>query len=291
MIGGIPAGAIFGVPMQAQMLIALSAGSLSGMLTRAKAPLALADLPVHAREQLDFRGINLPTDLLAGRTLADLDRLRDRADRVGCPVLMLLETEVVDLAGADARQSAALERLRKLATAANRLGAPFVGVRLAGVDSPERMERACKGIRAALGEMDRWEVNLLLQPSGGLLERGEPLVDLVKKVGGFRIGALPSFLHAHESGDLKDMLRRLAPYAQAMIAQVKGFTAAGKHVDWSLDHCIEVLRAVGYGNMLSLEYVGKGDGTRTIEQARDALQDALKAIAAMESEPEEEEAA
>ena len=276
--------------MQAQMLIALSAGSLRGMLTRAKAPIALHDLPVHAREQMDFRGINLPTDMLSGRTLADLDRLRDRADRAGCPVLMLVESEAMDLAGADARQAAALDRLRKLATAANRLGAPFVGVRLQGVDSPERMERASKGIRAALGEMDRWEVNLLLQPWGGLLERGEPLVDLVKKVGGFRIGALPSFQHAHESGDLRDMLRRLAPYAQAMVAQVKGFTAAGKHQDWSLETCIDVLRAVGYGNMLSLDYVGKGDGTKALEQARQVLEEALKAIEAAASEPEEEAA-
>jgi len=277
--------------MQAQMLIALSAGSLRGLLSRAKNPLTLADLPEYAREELDLRGLSLPTDMLAGRTLVDLDRLRDRADRVGCPVLMLVETEAMDLAGADARQAAALDRLRKLAMAASRLGAPFVGIQLQQVDSPERMERASKGIRAALGEMDRWEVNLLLQPCGGLLERGEPLVDLVKKVGGFRIGALPSFQHAHESGDLRDMLRRLAPYAQAMIAQVKGFSAAGKHVDWSLETCIEVLRAVGYGNMLSLEYVGKGDGTKTIERARDALQEAVRAIEAMAGEPEEEEAA
>ena len=118
--------------------------------------------------------------------------------------------------------------------------------------------------------MDRWEVNLLLQPSGGLLEKGDPLVELVKKVGGFRIGALPSFLHAHQSGQLRDMLRRLAPYAQAMIADIRGFDAKGAHTDWSLDQCVETLRAVGYGNMLSLEWAGKGDGLKHLLRARDA---------------------
>ena len=73
-----------------------------------------------------------------------------------------------------------------------------------------------QGLRVALTEMDRWEVNLLLQPHGGVLEKGEPLVELVKKVGGFRIGALPSFQHAFESGRMTDTLRKLAPYAQAV---------------------------------------------------------------------------
>ena len=271
------------------MLLALSAGSLRGLLARAKAPLALQDLAGFVREEFDLRGINLPSDLLAGRTLADLDRIRDRADRVGCPCLMLVETEPLDLAGSDARQSAAMERLRRLGTAANRLGCASLGLKLKDVGSPAQLERAATGLRAALSEMDRWEVNLLLQPHGGLLEKGDPLVELVKKVGGFRIGALPSFVHAHQSGDMRGMLRRLAPYSQAMIADIRAFDAKGEHPDWSLETCIETLRAVGFGNMLSLEWSGKGDGQKHILQARDVL---LEAIRASEAEqPEEEEAA
>jgi sugar phosphate isomerase/epimerase len=275
--------------MQAQMLIALSAGSLRGLLSRAKNPLTLADLPEYAREELDLRGLSLPTDMLAGRTLADLDRIRDRADRVGCPCLMLVETDPLDLAGAEARQSAAMDRLRKLATAANRLGCAFVGLKLKDVATPAQMDRAAQGLRAALAEMDRWEVNLLLQPHGGVLEKGEPLVELVKKVGGFRIGALPSFQHAHESGRMTDTLRKLAPYAQAMLAQVRGFNAKGEHADWPIEPCIETLRAVGYGNMLALDWSGKGDGSKALLRARDVFREALAAVEA--AEPEEEEVA
>ena len=275
--------------MQAQMLIALSAGSLKGLLTRAKNPLSLWDLPEYAREELDLRGLSLPTDMLAGRTPADLDRIRDRADRVGCPCLMLVETDPLDLAGADARQAAAMERLRKLATAANRIGCAFVGLKLKDIGTPAQMDRAAQGLRVALTEMDRWEVNLLLQPHGGVLEKGEPLVELVKKVGGFRIGALPSFQHAFESGRMTDTLRKLAPYAQAMLAQVRGFNAKGEHVDWAFEPCIETLRAVGYGNMLALDWAGKGDGLKSLLRARDVLREAL--AAAESAEPEEEEAA
>jgi len=271
------------------MLIALSASSLRGLLTRAKSPLALHDLPNFVREELDMRGLNLPSDMLAGKSLAEVDRLRDRADRVGCPCLMLLESQALDIAGSDAAQAAAMERLRKLATAANRLGSAFVGVKLLDITSSARMDRAAIGLRTALGEMDRWEVNLLLQPVGGLLAQGDPLVELVKKVGGFRIGALPSFQHAFESGNLKDMLRRLAPYAQAMIAEVRGFTAAGKHVDWTIESAIETLRLVGFGNMLSLDYTGKGDGIKHLIKANEVLLSALKATDTEEEEVEAEE--
>jgi sugar phosphate isomerase/epimerase len=273
--------------MQAQMLLALSAGSLRGALTRAKSPLALHDLPDFVREELDLRGLNLPTDLLAGRTPADLDKIRDRADRVGCPCLMLVETDPLDLAGADAKQSAAMERLRRLGTAAHRLGCAFLGLKLKDVASPAQMDRVATGLRAALAEMDRWEVNLLLQPHGGVLEKGEPLVELVKKVGGFRIGALPSFLHAHESGQMREMLRKLAPYAQAMTAEIRGFDAKGEHTDWSLESCIETLRAVGFNNMLSLEWSGKGEGTKHLIRAREVLTEALRATEIEQAEEEE----
>ena len=280
--------------MQAQMLIAVSAGSMRNLLTRAKSPLALHDLPTFAREELDLRGLNLPSDLLAGKSLVELDRIRDRADRVGCPCLMLVETDALDIAGADKAQAAAMDRVRKLATAANRLGCAFVGVKLREIGTSAQRDRASLALRAALAEVDRWEVNLLLQPHGGLLEKGDPLVELVKKVGGFRIGALPSFQHAHDSGDMKDMLRRLAPYAQAMIAQVRGFDAAGKHQGWSMEAAIDTLRAVGFGNMLSLDYTGKGDAAKHLIRAREVLGEALKAVAIEAEEDlaaEEEEAA
>ena len=275
--------------MQAQMLIAVSAGSMRNLLTRAKSPLALHDLPTYAREELDVRGLNLPSDLLAGKSLVELDRIRDRADRVGCPCLMLVETDALDIAGADKAQAAAMDRVRKLATAANRLGCAFVGVKLREIASPAQMDRASLALRAALAEVDRWEVNLLLQPHGGLLEKGDPLVELVKKVGGFRIGALPSFQHAFDSGRMTDTLRKLAPYAQAMLAQVRGFNAKGEHADWPIEPCIETLRAVGYGNMLALDWAGKGDGLKSLLKARDVMREALVAVEA--AAPEEEEAA
>jgi len=120
-----------------------------------------------------------------------------------------------------------------------------------------------------------------------VVKKGEPLVELVKKVGGFRIGALPSFLHAHESGQMREMLRKLAPYAQAMTAEIRGFDAKGEHTDWSLESCIETLRAVGFNNMLSLEWSGKGEGTKHLIRAREVLTEALRATEIEQAEEEE----
>ena len=111
----------------------------------------------------------------------------------------------------------------------------------------------------------------------GILSDGKGVIDLVKKVGGFRIGSMPSFQHAANHGGVRQELRKLAPYAQSIIASVRGFSESGEHEDWSLDECIETLRAVGYVNSLSLEYLGKGDPIRPLNMARDMLSAAMEA--------------
>jgi hypothetical protein len=111
----------------------------------------------------------------------------------------------------------------------------------------------------------------------GLLSDGKALIDLVKKVGGFRIGSMPSFHHAAAHGGVSQELRKLAPYAQSITASVKGFSDAGEHADWSLDECVEILRSVGYVNSLSLDFLGKGDPIKPLSMARDMLSAAMEA--------------
>ena len=74
----------------------------------------------------------------------------------------------------------------------------------------------------------------MLQSVPGILSDGKGVIDLVKKVGGFRIGSMPSFQHAANHGGVRQELRKLAPYAQSIIASVRGFSESGEHEDWSL---------------------------------------------------------
>ncbi len=263
--------------MQAQIVLTLSVGALKPLLA-AQDPRCptLFDVPNFAAQELSLRGLNIPTSLMAGRAANDMDRLRDLADKAGCPCLVLVEE--TPLAFGDLKkevQTATEERIKRLAAAANRMGCRDIAVRCAAKATDEDFERTAAGIKSALHEIDRYDLNVLIQPHEGLTFEPSRLTDLIKKVGGFRIGSLPSFAHAHATGDVEKTLRKLAPYAEAIDASIVGFKA-DKHQPFDLAKCVESVRAVGYVNTLALDYVGKGDLVADLVKARGILHEAVQ---------------
>jgi hypothetical protein len=245
--------------VQPDILLTLSAGSVRPLLEARdpRCPTIFA-VPQFVATDLELRGLNLPTDLLKGFGLSEIERLRDEADRAHCPVLLLSEEAPIDFVNRSGQTWAtALDRLRRLGTAANRLGCPSIAIRIQAPDSEEAFEATAAGVKLALKEIDRFELNLLIAPHEGLTFDAGRLTDLIKKIGGFRIGSYPSFAHAHATGDLETTLRKLAPYAPAIAASVRGFNGAGEHEEYSLASCIESVRSVGYGNTLALDYIGR----------------------------------
>ena len=280
--------------MQPDILLTLSAGSIRPLLA-AKDPrcATLFEVPQFAATQLELRGLNLPADMLKGFGYHEIERFRDEADRAHCPVLMLSEENPINFAIRGTPEwTAALDRLRRLGIAANRLGCPSIAVRAQSPDTDEAFEATSTGVKVALRELDKFELNLLLTPNEGLTFDAGRLTDLIKKIGGFRIGSYPSFAHAHATGDLEKTLRKLAPYAPAIAASVRGFDKDGVHDGYSLASCIESIRSVGYGNTLALDFVGKSDGDR--KSAKKAasidvvaeLDTARRQLAELTAEPE-----
>jgi sugar phosphate isomerase/epimerase len=236
----------------------------------------LLDLPGYAMKTLGLRGLNIPASALAGWGLRDCDSLRDQADKAGCPCLVLVEDSPLELASEDpGTLDEAIGRVRRLAAAANRLGCNSLALRVAASDDDESFERSARTIRRMLGSVERLELNLLLAPHDGLTDDPDRLAELIKRIGGFRIGSLPSFGHASQRGDVIGVLRRLAPYAGAIHATVHDFTKAGKHKEYDLAKCVQAIRSVGFTNTLAIEYVGTHDPVPAIEKARDVLNKAI----------------
>jgi hypothetical protein len=65
---------------------------------------------------------------------------------------------------------------------------------------------------------------VLIAPAAGLTEDPERLTDLLKGIGGFRIGTMPDFHTAAKSGDPVGYLKKLTPYASVVNASTLGFT-------------------------------------------------------------------
>ncbi len=148
---------------------------------------------------------------------------------------------------------------------------------------------------------EKLDLNLLVSPMPGLTERPERVTELIKRVGGFRIGTFPDFETASKQKDPSAYLHRLTPYATVVSASTVAFAgekpkAKGKakaakeplpedegilpHDAYDLRAMLEAPDSVGYGGPLALDYRGDGDVTIGVIRSRDALQAALDAIAA-----------
>jgi sugar phosphate isomerase/epimerase len=203
------------------MLLTLHAASLEPILapSRGKPSLTLQDLPRFARQELDMHGLNLPTTLLKGATRSLLEGLRERADKERCACLVLIEPEPLALADeSDVVGGAGVERAKKVLNAASLLGCSAVAVRVNSRDEDDFVDFAADRFRQIVETADRLDINVLVQPHRGLTERPERLTELIKKIGGFRVGTMPDFADAVSSADPGSYLRKLVPYASIVCA-------------------------------------------------------------------------
>ena len=262
------------------MILTLAANAVDDILAaheskkRRSKKQGLLDLPAVAIGDLHLRGLNIFASSLAGFSMEEFDQLRDRADKAACPCLVLVDDSPLKF-GTKKRTADVIERVSRLSTAANRLGCNSVAICCEADDDDQSFEDVASCVRDAMSAVERLELNLLLMPHEGLTWQPDRMTELIKRIGGFRIGSLPSFGHAAATDDMIDTLRKLAPYAGAMHATVDEFTKAGKHKSYDLSACIDAIRAVGFANTLAIEYVGKGDASKDIEHARNALQAAI----------------
>jgi len=301
------------------MLLTLTASSIRSMLVpkRGKVSLELRDLPGYVRETLGLHGLNMTTDLLAGRGRGELEQLREQADKAGCACLLLVERDAHAIGMPDDdKAEASLQRLGRVVDAASVLGCNAVGVRVKAANDEDTFERVADRLRRVVNRAEKHEINVLIQPHDGLTQDPERVTELVKKIGGFRVGTLPDFEAAAKSGDAENYLRRLTPYASVVtaamfdfkveeVAQAEpddalermidelgaelGMTDEGEeglseprqvvtHTTYDLVPMIAAISAVGYDGTLAIDFRGKSDGTIGVLNGRAALEAAIQRV-------------
>ncbi len=298
------------------MLYSLNVNSIRDVLKRrGKRAIALVDLPKYTIEHLGLNAMNLSTDLLAGIGRSEIEKIRDTGDRVGCTCLLLSQNEPLPLGDLRGNKGdAGVDRAKRVITAATLLGCNSASISIKSKDSDENFEQCVERMKAVLAHADAVDINILIAPNDGLTEDPERLTQLVKAIGGFRIGTLPDFQAAHKSGDPGGYLRRLTPYASVVNATTLGFTdpsidendqkkpdpleegltgldalaaelegmmdvPAPVHDGFDLVPMVQALAAVGFDGNIAIDYQGGGDGTLGAMQSRDALESAFESIA------------
>jgi hypothetical protein len=205
------------------MILTLSARCLRSMLSPAgkgkKPSLDMLDLPKFTRESLGLAGINLSTDLLAGADRSRLESIRERADRASCACLLLIEPDAQNFGSHDeALVAAAIHRTTRVVEAAHILGCSSIAVRVKASDDDAALLRVAAGLKKVVERAEKLDINLLIAPEQGLTARPERVTELLKKIGGFRVGTFPDFQAAAAFGDSVGYLHRLTPYATSVCA-------------------------------------------------------------------------
>jgi len=299
------------------MMFSLNPNSIRDVLKRrGSRAVRVIELPKYTIDQFGLRALNLTTELLKGMSPDDLAEIRDAGDRVGCACLLLSQGAPIGVGEKDAsKNDQAVDRIRRIIRAAGILGCNSVSIRLKGKDTDEVFDRSAETMKRALETADKAEMNLLIEPSEGLTEDPERLTDLVKAIGGFRIGTMPDFEAAARSGDPIVYLKRLTPYAAVVNASTLAFTLpdpekgdAGAperdedaapggleelaaelegmmdapppvHEGFDLNALVGAISAVGFDGNIALDYRGEEDGTLGVLHAKDAIEAALRAAA------------
>ncbi len=258
----------------------------------------ILDVPTFARDTLGLHGLNISTDLLKGSTRTDLESLRDRADKAACSCLLLSELTPLPLAQENAKKAEeGIERAQRVLRAAQALGCNSASISVSGPDSDEHFDLACGRLREIVESAERLEINLLISPMEGLTASADRVTDLIKRVGGFRIGTLPDFAAASQSDDPVTYLRRITPYASVVIASTESFSEPDEteaaddaplsiddlldvpapiHDSWDLGPMVQAVVSVGFDITLGLNYLGKDDAVMGLISSRDALEAAIE---------------
>lgn len=278
------------------MLLTLCVSSIRSLITDPDEPLRLHDVPAFTRNSLGLHGLGLSTDLLKGSNRSDLEALRDRADKVACSCLLLEEIEPLSFAATDyARAQSAIDRAQRVLRAAQILGCNSAAVRIEPADDPLAADRAVERLRKTVDFAERLEVNLLLAPHVGFTQQAEQVTDLLKRIGGFRIGTLPDFAAAAQAHDPAVYLRRLTPYASVVIASTLAFDPvdnlpdddtldledilaeqAPVHTAYELGPMVDAVISVGFDITLAINYRGQGDPVLGTLASRAALEAAIE---------------
>ncbi len=276
------------------MILTLSISTLRPLLiARGSSKLQLLDVPAFVKETLGLNGLHLTTERLSGFTRTKLEQLRDRADKAACACLVLQELSPQSLA--DARSDVgdrAINRVQRVIEAAHVLGCNAAVISISGKDDDAHFERAVDRIREAVETAERLEINLLIAPTEGLTEDAERVTDMIKKIGRFRVMTYPDFETASKAPDPIAHLRRLTPYAGAVVASTVGFkempaddddepelTTGATHVGFDLDEMVQTVLSVGYDGPLAVDYRGEGDVTMGAMLSREALEAAIETAA------------
>jgi len=279
------------------MLLTLNTSAIGASTRDRRAPeIDLLDVPRFASEELGLNGLNVTTNLLAGVSRERMEALRERADKVGCACLVLIDDTPLPFGtDSDDEGDGAIERAARVIEAGRLLGCNAAAIEIDAPNEEEAFDLTVERLKEVLDRAERVELNLLISPTAGLTSEPDRVTELIKKVGRFRLMTLPDFQRSARTDDAGHYLRRLTPYAGAVTASTVEFSTAPEpgasadvldaiaegevqHTAYALAPALHAVKSVGFDGPLGLDYRGPGDVTLGLLMSRAAIEAALGSL-------------
>jgi sugar phosphate isomerase/epimerase len=192
-----------------------------------------------------------------------LDDLKRRADDAGVQSLLIMVDGEGALGDPDpGALTRVIERHRRWADAAGRLGAHSIRVNAASRGTPdEQRDRVADGLRRLTEAVAPLDLNVIVENHGGLSSNGKWLASVIRQVDHPRCGTLPDFGNFRIAGDewydRYQGVEELMPFAKAVSAKSHDFDAEGNEIHTDYLRMMRIVLDAGYRGYVGIEYEGE----------------------------------
>jgi L-ribulose-5-phosphate 3-epimerase len=226
------------------------------------ARLSVLDLPRIAAQEFGLHALDLCEIQFANNDLARLEQLKAQLDAYEVELINISTDSFSAGEPDDARREANLAALCDWFRIAQYLGCPSVRV----TTGPDKDERAYHRVAATFQEMrrtvDETGVRIAIENHGGLSDDPDAVLRLVDEFGPAHLRTVPDFGSFAPQIRL-DGLRKLLPYADLVHVKMVAF---GPESEQTLQDCLDIVKASGFGGYFCIEYSGPGNQHEAIRK-------------------------
>lgn len=238
--------------------IGITTATVAAHLRTAAQPGAFTvfELPRVLRDELDMRVIDLNTSTLPSQQPADLDRLRNEADKAGCVLTNLkINRRDIDLASPDvAVRRHSIAEYKRAIDAAARLGCRWA--RPLALDQKPNLDLYIAGYRELAEHAASQGVTMLVENWAWLQDDPDAIPRIIRTAD-CGLAASPDI--GNWTGDAVrwEGLRKTFPLAATCDFKFFELTAGGRHERYDLERCFRIGWEAGFAGPWCFEHVNQ----------------------------------
>lgn len=224
--------------------------------------------------EMGFAGVEYVSQFFQDKVedFAFLDSLNAATKAAGIKSLLIMIDHAGNLGASDLKErEQAIENHKKWVLAAKYLGCTSIRINAHGDGTPDAVKTACID---GIGRLAKWArqegIEILIENHGGISNDGAWLVELLKALEPYGVGALPDFDNwciEREEGklwgapctkryDRYQGLEELMPYARALSVKSFAFDEAGNETTMDYARFFKIIQASAYNGYLGIEFEG-----------------------------------